>query len=199
MAWLPRRKLERANITTYNHYTSITSGTTVFAFQLRMTSSKGKPTEPKLREEVKEKVKNETNKDGSGKGQWSAWKANKLSKEYEKEGGGYENEPGSKNEPEKGAPEQKSDAKKEEEMKTAEPEEKKEDAKKEKADKPKANSGKKATGKTGEAKAKAPKKEKKVPTEGTRKSSRIGTKRSAPAEEDAKEKAPAKKAKSAKK
>lgn len=89
-------------------------------------------------------------------------------------------------------------------MKADEPEEKKEDAKKEdakkeKADKPKANSGKKATGKTGETKAKAPKKEKKTPTEGTRKSSRIGTKRSAPAEEDIKEKAPAKKAKSAKK
>jgi hypothetical protein len=56
-----------------------------------MPSSKGKPTDPKLREEVKEskssipvrierhsadnaEVKNETNKDGSGKGQWSAWK-----------------------------------------------------------------------------------------------------------------------------
>jgi hypothetical protein len=39
-----------------------------------MVSSKGKPTDPKLREEVKEKVKNETNKDGSGKGQMSAWK-----------------------------------------------------------------------------------------------------------------------------
>jgi hypothetical protein len=37
-------------------------------------SSKGKPTDPKLREEVKEEVKNETNKDGGGKGQWSAWK-----------------------------------------------------------------------------------------------------------------------------
>jgi hypothetical protein len=39
-----------------------------------MPSSKGKPTDPKLREKVKEDVKNETNKDGSGKGQWSAWK-----------------------------------------------------------------------------------------------------------------------------
>jgi hypothetical protein len=39
-----------------------------------MVSSKGKPTDPKLREEVKEKVKNETNKDGSGKGQMAAWK-----------------------------------------------------------------------------------------------------------------------------
>jgi hypothetical protein len=39
-----------------------------------MVSSKGKPTDPKLREKVKEDVKNETNKDGGGKGQWSAWK-----------------------------------------------------------------------------------------------------------------------------
>lgn len=39
-----------------------------------MPSSKGKPTDPKLREKVKEQVKNETNKDGGGKGQWSAWK-----------------------------------------------------------------------------------------------------------------------------
>jgi hypothetical protein len=39
-----------------------------------MPSSKGKPTDPKLREKVKEQVKNETNKDGGGKGQWNAWK-----------------------------------------------------------------------------------------------------------------------------
>jgi hypothetical protein len=39
-----------------------------------MPSSKGKPTDPKLREQVKEDVKNETNKDGGGKGQMSAWK-----------------------------------------------------------------------------------------------------------------------------
>lgn len=42
----------------------------------KMPSSKGKPTDPKLREKVKEDVKNETNKDGGGKGQWSAWKVN---------------------------------------------------------------------------------------------------------------------------
>jgi hypothetical protein len=41
---------------------------------LHRPSSKGKPTDPKLREKVKEEVKNETNKDGGGKGQWSAWK-----------------------------------------------------------------------------------------------------------------------------
>ncbi|KAH8590741.1 hypothetical protein B0O99DRAFT_490770, partial [Bisporella sp. PMI_857] len=74
-----------------------------------MPSSKGKPTNPKLREEVKDEVKQETNKDGSGKGQWSAWKAAKLSKEYERRGGDYENEAGSKNKPQKGAPEEKSD------------------------------------------------------------------------------------------
>lgn len=39
-----------------------------------MPSSKGKPTDPKLREKVKEEVKGETNKDGGGKGEWSAWK-----------------------------------------------------------------------------------------------------------------------------
>ena len=43
-----------------------------------MPSSKGKPTDPKLREKVKEQVKNETNKDGGGKGQWSAWKVSHL-------------------------------------------------------------------------------------------------------------------------
>ncbi|KAJ5028622.1 hypothetical protein PSV08DRAFT_219477 [Bipolaris maydis] len=75
-------------------------------------SSKGKPTDPKLREKVKEEVKQETNKDGGGKGEWSAWKASKLAKEYEKKGGGYENEAGSKNEPKKGVPQEKSPAKK---------------------------------------------------------------------------------------
>ncbi|KAI0395539.1 hint-domain-containing protein [Xylariaceae sp. FL0594] len=40
---------------------------------------------------------------------------NKLAKEYEKQGGDYENEPGSKNEPKKGPPERKSEAKKERE------------------------------------------------------------------------------------
>lgn len=58
-------------------------------------------------------IKQESNKNGGGEGQWSAWKASKLAKEYEKQGGGYENEPGSKNEPKKGAPEPKSESKKE--------------------------------------------------------------------------------------
>ncbi|KAI4216555.1 MAG: hypothetical protein LQ351_001044 [Letrouitia transgressa] len=160
-----------------------------------MPSSKGKPTDPKLREEVKEDVKNEPNKDGSGKGQMTAWKGMKISKEYEKRGGDYENEPGTENKPTKGAPEPKPD-----EQKQAESKEGGSDKKEEK-EKPKANSGKKATGKKGDTKAKT-KKEKKEPTEGTRKSSRIGAKRSAPTAEDdkePKEKSHSKKAKTAKK
>ena len=76
-----------------------------------MGSSKGKPTDPKLREEVKEsvsvcrlvvaferqsiphryscgfvcaEVKNETNKDGGGKGQMTAWKGSKDRLEHRK-------------------------------------------------------------------------------------------------------------------
>ncbi|KAL8933523.1 MAG: hypothetical protein Q9211_005736 [Gyalolechia sp. 1 TL-2023] len=139
-------------------------------------------------------VKNETNKDGSGKGQMTAWKGMKLSKEYEKKGGDYENEAGSENKPAKGAPEPKSDEQKKDETKDGS------DEKQEGKEKPKANSGKKATGKKGDGKSKAAKKEKKTPTEGTRKSSRIGSKRSAPEEEKkTEEKAPAKRAKTAKK
>ncbi len=82
------------------------------------------------------------------------------------------------------------------------------DDSKDTTEKPKANSGKKATGKKGGAKAKTPK-EKKEPATGTRRSTRIGTKRSAPEgeeeveeeeeEKEVKEKAPAKKRKTAKK
>ncbi|KAI4179855.1 MAG: hypothetical protein LQ346_007103 [Caloplaca aetnensis] len=169
-------------------------------------------------------VKNETNKDGSGKGQMAAWKTRaiieellicarklqgmKIAKEYEKKGGSYENEAGSQNKPAKGAPEPKSDEQKDEETKDDSDDKPQEEKKEEKKEKPKANSGKKATGKKekGESRAKAPKKAKKTPTEGTRKSSRIGGKRSAPEEEEEEEeerteekKAPAKKAKTAKK
>lgn len=59
-------------------------------------------------------IKNKPNSDGGGKGQWSAWKAAQLSKEYEKRGGGYENEAGSKNEPKKGPPEPKGEEKQKE-------------------------------------------------------------------------------------
>ncbi|KAK5653290.1 hypothetical protein OQA88_8981 [Cercophora sp. LCS_1] len=79
-----------------------------------MPSSKGKPTDPELRERLKEEIKQEPNKSGDGKGQWSAWKGMKLAKEYEKQGGGYDNEAGSKNEPKKGAPQAKSENKEEE-------------------------------------------------------------------------------------
>ncbi|KXJ89866.1 hypothetical protein Micbo1qcDRAFT_121316 [Microdochium bolleyi] len=77
-----------------------------------MPSSKGKPTDPALREELKEEIKQEPNKSGGGEGQWSAWKASKLAKEYEAKGGDYENEPGSKNKAKKGAPEEKSESQK---------------------------------------------------------------------------------------
>ncbi|KAK8112462.1 ankyrin repeat protein [Apiospora sp. TS-2023a] len=83
-----------------------------------MVSSKGKPTDPELREELKEEIKQEPNKSGGGEGQWAAWKVGegaKLAKEYEKQGGEYENEAGSKNQPKKGAPEAKSDKQKEDE------------------------------------------------------------------------------------
>ncbi|KAK7964455.1 hypothetical protein PG996_007848 [Apiospora saccharicola] len=80
-----------------------------------MVSSKGKPTDPELREELKEEIKQEPNKSGGGEGQWAAWKGAKLAKEYEKQGGDYENEAGSKNQPKKGAPEAKSDKQKEDE------------------------------------------------------------------------------------
>ena len=61
-------------------------------------------------------IQQEPNKSGGGQGQWSAWKGMKLAKEYEKHGGGYENEAGSKNEPTKGAPQAKSEEKKRTEM-----------------------------------------------------------------------------------
>ena len=70
--------------------------------------------------------------------------------------------------------------------------------------KPESNSQKKAIARKGGAKAKAPKKNKE-PATGTRKSTRIGTKRSAseekkePREQEVKDKGPAKKAKTAKK
>ncbi|KAH9215031.1 hypothetical protein DL95DRAFT_461576 [Leptodontidium sp. 2 PMI_412] len=72
-----------------------------------MTSSKGTPTDPELREKIKEEIKQEPNKSGGGEGQWSAWKVTKLAKEYEKQGGDYEDEPASKNKAKKGEPERK--------------------------------------------------------------------------------------------
>ncbi|KAH7061324.1 hypothetical protein B0J12DRAFT_736474 [Macrophomina phaseolina] len=149
-----------------------------------MPSSKGNPTDPKLREQVKKEVQSETNKDGSGKGQWSAWKSAKLSKEYEKRGGDYENEPGSKNEPRKGVPEEKPGKKRQREVEGNENEkgttgkgedeedgeeetkrQKKSDKKVEEGGAKKAGRPKKRTGK--------PTKAAKVAREGTRRSARI--------------------------
>ena len=39
-----------------------------------MPSSKGKPTDPELREKLKEEIKQEPNTSGGGEGQWAAWK-----------------------------------------------------------------------------------------------------------------------------
>ena len=62
-------------------------------------------------------IKQEPNKSGDGVGQWSAWKGMKLAKEYEAQGGNYENEAGSKNEPKKGKPKAKTaETKREEEQ-----------------------------------------------------------------------------------
>jgi hypothetical protein len=72
-----------------------------------MPSSKGEPTDPELREKVKEEVKAEskgpdvpspiaqcrtsdlTDIIGGGPGKWSAWKAGEMAKRYEAEGGDY--------------------------------------------------------------------------------------------------------------
>ncbi|CZT24755.1 uncharacterized protein RCC_10483 [Ramularia collo-cygni] len=70
-----------------------------------MPSSKGEPTDPELREKIKEEVKAEEK--GGGKGKWSAWKAGEMARRYEAQGGGYKNVPGSKNKPKKGEPEKK--------------------------------------------------------------------------------------------
>ncbi|KAE9371344.1 hypothetical protein N431DRAFT_441361 [Stipitochalara longipes BDJ] len=141
-----------------------------------MPSAKGKPTDPKLKEKVTEEVKQQPNKDGSGKGQMAAWKAAKIGKEYEARGGDYENEPGSKDKPEKGPPQKKSEAtKKAETSKSksaskAKPQDDEEEVD-DKDEKPKANEGKKARGRPKGDGAKATK-EKKEPRQGERASAR---------------------------
>lgn len=188
-----------------------------------MPSAKGKPTDPKLKEKVTEgnypylyrivalptcptEVKQQTNKDGSGKGQMAAWKvllslfktlsslveqsqAAKIGKEYEARGGDYENEPGSKDKPEKGPPQKKSEAQRKSEVevsssKTSSNEgyfadNEKMDAKNEEDSdsEPKAKGkGKGAVkikgGEKKDVKEKSASKEKKEPKEGERKSSR---------------------------
>ncbi len=49
-----------------------------------MTNSKGKPTDPELREQVKEQIKQEPNKSGGGEGQWAAWKASEAGRGFPK-------------------------------------------------------------------------------------------------------------------
>lgn len=68
-------------------------------------------------------IKQEPNKSGDGVGQWSAWKGMKLAKEYEAQGGDYENEAGSKNKPKKGKPKAKSAETKKREQEDSEPSE----------------------------------------------------------------------------
>lgn len=70
-----------------------------------MPSSKGKPTDPQLREEAKEDVKQSG--EGGAPGQWTANKSGRMAQEYEKRGGDYENERASKNKPMKGPPQRK--------------------------------------------------------------------------------------------
>ncbi|KAK5134445.1 hypothetical protein LTR08_006492 [Meristemomyces frigidus] len=70
-----------------------------------MPSSKGEPTDPELREKIKEEVKSEEK--GGGAGSWSAWKAGEMARRYEAQGGGYKDTPGSKNKALKGPPVEK--------------------------------------------------------------------------------------------
>ncbi|KAK0971957.1 hypothetical protein LTR91_015354 [Friedmanniomyces endolithicus] len=87
-----------------------------------MSSSKGEPTDPELREKVKEEVKGESKgwragggpaaggraaggaADGGGAGKWSAWKAGEMARRYEDAGGDYRDTGSNKNEAKKGAP-----------------------------------------------------------------------------------------------
>ncbi|PWN31857.1 uncharacterized protein FA14DRAFT_151368 [Meira miltonrushii] len=73
-----------------------------------MPSSKGKPTDPKKREEAKKEVLQMEK--GGGKGQWSAWKAAEMAKVYEAKGGDYENTGDNPNKAEKGDPKPKESA-----------------------------------------------------------------------------------------
>jgi len=80
-----------------------------------MPSSKGKPTDPELREQVKEEVKQESK--GGGPGSWSAWKAGEMARRYEAKGGDYEDTGENKNKSQKGAPEKKEEGAKKEDKK----------------------------------------------------------------------------------
>ena len=73
-----RDKVDRTAILESKHQKTPESKS---VFSPEMVSSKGEPDNPKLREEVKEEVKNMEK--GGGKGSWSAWKAMELGKRYE--------------------------------------------------------------------------------------------------------------------
>ncbi|GAC76116.1 predicted ABC-type transport, ATPase component [Moesziomyces antarcticus T-34] len=73
-----------------------------------MPSSKGKPTDPKKREEARKEVLNMEK--GGGKGNWSAYKAAEMAKKYEAKGGGYEDTGDNANEAKTGAPKPKKEA-----------------------------------------------------------------------------------------
>jgi hypothetical protein len=153
-------------------------------------------------------VKQQPNKDGSGKGQMAAWKvqyfstplpqipnwnhrtntrkpqAAKIGKGYEARGGDYENEPGSKNKPEKGAPQKKSEAAKKAETSASKsasnnnnskpkPEADDGDDEEKGDEKPRANEGRKARGRPkGEGSAGAKARESREPRLGERSSTR---------------------------
>ena len=92
-----------------------------------MPSSKGEPTDPELREKIKEEVKAEekgivptfrttyvqstylllTLYVGGGAGSWSAWKAGEMARRYEAQGGDYKDTGDNKNKAKKGEPEKK--------------------------------------------------------------------------------------------
>jgi len=109
-----------------------------------MTSSKGEPDNPELREKVKEEVKQMSK--GGGPGSWSAWKAGELARRYEAQGGGYKDKGDHKNKSQQGAPEPK------------DPKDKKESAaekahrEKEEREKKESHDGKKEDGKKDEGK-----------------------------------------------
>ncbi|KAK0279838.1 hypothetical protein LTR91_007815 [Friedmanniomyces endolithicus] len=77
-----------------------------------MPSSKGEPTDPELREKVKEEVKGESKGNipspstasRGGAGKWSAWKAGEMARRYEDAGGEYRDTGENRNEAKKGAP-----------------------------------------------------------------------------------------------
>lgn len=71
-----------------------------------MPSAKGKPTDPALRQQVKEKV--QASSEGGAAGQWTGNKSMRMAKQYESQGGSYEAEADSKLQPTKGTPKKKS-------------------------------------------------------------------------------------------